>query len=210
LIDKLQLASTAQERIGLIPNNRDFVYDFLNPPEGATTTGQGGRTVLADREVFPALIGTGVSMTVGFIGPCGFNTPHTHPRSSEYNLIVQGRLGTEFMTENGARNIINTLETFQSTVFPQGAIHTEFNPDCTPAVFAAGFASEDPGVLQSAQALFGLQEPLVRAVLGNPEVIDGVDLEKFRDRLPANVALGVESCLKKCGLKKNPAPSGPY
>ena len=42
LINKLELAATAVDRIGLIPNDHDFVYDFLNPPpDGAITAGKG-------------------------------------------------------------------------------------------------------------------------------------------------------------------------
>jgi len=202
LIRELLLAPTAVEKLALIPSASDWVYDFHAPPPGATTAGKGGMTVKADRLAFPPLVGNGVSMTLGFIGPCGFNTPHIHPRSAEINIVVRGRLGTEFSAENGAKNIINELEEFQMTVFPQGAVHTEFNPDCTPATFVAAFADEDPGVQQSAQTLFGLQKKLVKAVLGNKEVIEGIDLDRFRDMIPDNVALGVESCLKKCGLQK--------
>jgi hypothetical protein len=200
LIDKLQLAPTAVDRLALL-KDEDFIYDFLNPPASAITKGKGGHTVKADRKDFPALIGTGVSMTLGFIGPCGFNTPHIHPRSSQINVVVKGKLGTEFIAENGARAISGVLETFQMTVFPMGATHTEFNPDCDDAVFVAGFASEDPGVEQLAQTLFSLDPELVKADLG-VDTINGEDIEEFRDRLPANVALGVESCLKKCGISK--------
>jgi hypothetical protein len=77
LITSLINAATQVERLKLLPNNSDHVYDFNKPPrDDAITTGDGGHTVKADRFDFPALIGTGVSMTVGFIGPCGFNTPH--------------------------------------------------------------------------------------------------------------------------------------
>jgi len=42
LIDSLELAATAVDRIALIPNDQDFVYDFLNPPPGdAITRGNG-------------------------------------------------------------------------------------------------------------------------------------------------------------------------
>lgn len=200
LIQALELAPTAVDRIALL-SDADFKYDFNNPPSSAVTTGKGGHTVRSDRKTFPALIGTGVSMTVGFIGPCGFNTPHVHPRSSEINIIVEGRLGTEFIAENGADPIQNTLEKFQMTVFPQGALHTEFNPDCTDAVFVAGFASEDPGVEQAAQTLFNLDPELVKADLG-VEAINGQDIEQFKNTIPANVALGVETCLKKCSISK--------
>ena len=87
------------------------------------------------------------------------------------------------------------------TVSPTGATHTEFNPDCDDAVFVAGFASEDPGVEQLAQTLFSLDPKLVQVDLG-VQTINGEDIEELRDRLPTNVALGVESCLKKCGVSK--------
>lgn len=201
VFEALTLAPTAKDRINMIKNPADWVYDFNHPPKSAITTGKGGHTVKADREAFPVLIGTGVSMTVGFIGPCGFNTPHTHPRSSEINIVVKGSLVTQFTLENGARSITNKLGTNEMTVFPQGALHTEFNPGCEDAQFVAGFASEDPGVQQAAQTLFALNDDIVEAAFAQ-DTFDGADLEKFRGLIPANVADGVGECLKKCGLSK--------
>ena len=109
---------------------------------------------------------------------------------------------TQFTLENGARTIHNTLATNQMTIFPKGALHTEFNPDCTDAMFVAGFADEDPGVQQAAQTFFGLDEDIVKAAIGNGFTFDGRDVDTFRKMIPANVALGVESCLSKCGRKK--------
>ncbi|MCJ1246984.1 hypothetical protein MMC30_004195 [Trapelia coarctata] len=197
----LELAATAVDRLAILTDPSDFVFDFQNAGTDAATKGKGGKTVKADRKTFPALIGTGVSMTVGFLGPCGFNTPHVHPRSSEINIVVQGSLVAEFVAENGARPIINTLTQYQMTVFPQGAMHTEFNPLCTPSVFVAGFASEDPGVQQTVQSFFALDGEIVRAALGG-EAVAGVDIEAFRGVVPRNVAVGVESCLVRCGLVK--------
>ncbi|KAI4127161.1 MAG: hypothetical protein LQ338_003338 [Usnochroma carphineum] len=201
LIAELILAAKAPDRINLIPNDASFKFDFNNPPDKTQTTGKGGHTVRADRESFPPLVGTGVSMTVGFLGPCGFNTPHTHPRSSEINIVVQGTLQTQFTLENGARTVHNTLGTHQMTVFPQGALHTEFNPNCDNAIFVAGFASEDPGVQQGAQTFFGFDQDVVEAAVGNDFTFEGKDVDKFKKLIPANVALGVESCLKKCQIQ---------
>ncbi|KAL8972115.1 MAG: hypothetical protein Q9183_000709 [Haloplaca sp. 2 TL-2023] len=200
IIARLLLAPKAPERIKLIQPDAAFKFDFASPPADTDTRGLGGHTVRADRESFPALIGTGVSMSVGFIGPCGFNTPHTHPRSSEINIVVQGALQTQFTLENGARTIHNTLGTNQMTVFPQGALHTEFNPNCEDAVFVAGFASEDPGVQSAAQTFFGFDQAVVEAAIGQDFTFEGKDIETFRSLIPANVAAGVESCLRKCGI----------
>ncbi|KAI4189615.1 MAG: hypothetical protein L6R41_001344 [Letrouitia leprolyta] len=199
-IDQLVLAAKASNRINLIQDDASFKFDFENPPDKSQTKGKGGQTVRADRQSFPPLVGTGVSMVVGFLGPCGFNTPHTHPRSSEINIVTQGTLETQFTLENGARTVHNTLGTHQMTVFPQGALHTEFNPNCEEAVFVAGFANEDPGVQQAAQAFFGFDSEIVQAALGNDFTFEGKDLDKFKSLIPANVALGVERCLKKCQI----------
>ena len=66
----------------------------------------------------------------------------------------------------------------------------------------AGFASEDPGVQQAAQTFFGLDDDIVTAALGGQEAFAGEDVEKVRSLIPANVALGVEKCLKQCGISK--------
>ena len=197
-IEQLLLAAKASDRIRLVDKDASFKFDFENPPAKTEVSGLGGHTVRADRESFPPLIGTGVSMTLGFLGPCGFNTPHTHPRSSEVNIVVQGTLETEFALENGARIVKNTLETHQMTVFPQGALHVEFNPNCENAIFVAGFASEDPGVQQAAQTFFALNQNVVEAAIGNDFTFEGKEVDRFRSLIPENVALGVESCLAKC------------
>lgn len=88
------------------------------------------------------------------------------------------------------------------TVFPQGAVHTEFNPDCTDAVFVASFPGEDPGVGQIAREYFGLEDEIVRGSSGGEIAVDGRDIKIFRSKIPANIAKGVDSCLAKCGIAK--------
>ena len=169
----------------------------------------GGHTVKSDRKLFPALIGTGVSMTLGFIGPCGINTPHVHPRSSQINVVVKNKLATEFTLENGARTIVNTLDEFEMSVFPQGAVHTEWNPTCEESIFVAGFASEDPGVQQSAQTFFGLNDAVIESTLGvGPNAtFNGEDLDTFKHLIPDNVAQSIELCLQSCNIQKKPKRS---
>lgn len=203
LINQLRLAATGRDRINLLPNDEDFTYDFQNPPtELGIATGLAGRTVTANRLTMPSLIGTGSAMTLGFLGPCGMNTPHVHPRATELNIVVQGTLRTTMILENNARPVENTNTLFQMAVFPQGALHQEFNPDCEPTVFVAAFNDEDPGTLQVADQIFNLQGNVIRAALGGDIVIDGRDLESVRGNIPANVAIGVEECLAKCGIAK--------
>lgn len=202
LIHALELAPTQRDRVNLLDQPGDFIFDFNNPPNASIVQGKGGRTVAATPDTFPAVIGNGVSMTLGFISPCGLNSPHVHNRATEINVVVQGRLVTNFLVENGVDSRSSLLSRFQMTVFPQGAMHTEFNPDCEDAVFVAGFNNVDPGVQQTAQTFFNLRPDISGATLGGLSHINGEDIETFRDMLPANVVLGIESCLKKCGISK--------
>ncbi|KAJ3485140.1 hypothetical protein NLG97_g6882 [Lecanicillium saksenae] len=88
-------------------------------------------------------------------------------------------------------------------VFPQGAIHQEFNPDCTDAVFVAAFPDADAGVNTIAQNFFSLRPDVVGATLGGIQTLEGKDIESFRHAIPANIALGIDACLNKCGIKRN-------
>jgi len=147
---------------------------------------------------FPALVGQNSAMTMGFLGPCGFNTPHTHPRAAELNLVIDGTVYTQMATENKARVVTTKLEKYQMTVFPQGAMHAEFNPTCENATFIASFGNSDPGTQQAAQTLFGLSEDLVGATFGG--AIDGAEIAKYYHVLPSPVAEGVQACLAQCNI----------
>jgi len=202
LIAQLVVAPLQLDRIALL-KDEDFVFDFRNPPGAVqVATGNAGRVVVANRKTFPALIGTGSAMAMGFLGPCGFNTPHTHPRATELNVPVVGGLHSSIVLENGSRVINSNVTTFQLHVFPQGAIHQEFNPDCGETIFVAGFNNEDPGTSQVADNFFKLPSDVLTAAVGGNIVVDGRDIEQFKTMIPHNVAIGVESCLKKCGLAK--------
>ncbi|KAH8600932.1 RmlC-like cupin domain-containing protein [Bisporella sp. PMI_857] len=208
LTQKLFLADLAADRYALLPNNKDFLFDF-NKPRG--NVGKGGDVFAANRKTFPALVGSGSGMAVGFLGPCGFNTPHLHPRATELQIVTEGKLITEMVPENGVFNgkdkstgrrvIRNEVGPYQMTPFYQGSVHAQFNPDCKPATFVASFNSEDFGAGQIADELFSMDDEVVAAAFG--QAIDGKDVDAFKKRIPESIALGVEQCLIKCKINKN-------
>ncbi|KAH7320659.1 RmlC-like cupin domain-containing protein [Stachybotrys elegans] len=206
IISQLKTAPTQEDRSRILDLEGDYVFDFAtkSPPEGsAQTSGLGGRSVTADAKSMPALVGLDSAMTVAFLGPCGMNTAHVHNRATELNIVVKGRLVTNFIVENGVRPIENTMSTYQMSVFPQGAIHQEYNPDCEEAVFVASFNDEDPGVGAIAQNFFGLRPEVVEATLGGPIQFDGADIDSFRHAIPANIAFGIDACLERCHITRN-------
>ncbi|KAI1079464.1 RmlC-like cupin domain-containing protein [Whalleya microplaca] len=205
-VQQILLSDTRADAINkVLTSDADFVFDFTVAKKNGP--GKGGELVTANRAAFPALTGTGIGMAVGFLGPCGFNTPHVHNRATELLLVAKGRVVSEMVVENGVvgdgaepRNIVNTLTEMQATPYYQGALHTQYNDDCEDAVFVAPLSDEDPGVNTMAQAYFALGNDVVRAAAGNS--VDGADVDKFRGLLSTNVANGVEQCLTKCNIPK--------
>jgi len=221
LIQELELAPTAIDRfkklflgadgkiLGADDLKKKVVFDFngATPAKGA----KGGSAAAANIKTFPVLTDLGISTTVAFLNPCGMNTPHIHPRATEFLTVVDGSIDFGFILENGLvdpavspnNEVASHLNKFEGTVFPMGSIHYQFNNDCKPATFVATLNSEDPGTSQVAQNFFGLNADIVKATLGFPESIDGKDIEQFRATIPANLALGIDKCLARCGISKN-------
>ncbi|KAJ4366503.1 hypothetical protein N0V95_000169 [Ascochyta clinopodiicola] len=176
------------------------VFSFNN---GTNSTG--GVTKAANIDTFPILTGLGISTTLGFLSPCGINTPHVHPRATEFLTLVEGSnlkfgyvLENNFVKAGQNPEIAGSLNKFEGTVFPQGSIHFQFNDNCKAATFVAALNSEDPGTSQIAQNFFALNSGVVNATLGFPKTIDGKNIEEFRNAIPANLALDVEVCLARC------------
>ncbi|KAI1459364.1 RmlC-like cupin domain-containing protein [Annulohypoxylon moriforme] len=205
-VQQILLSDTRADAINnVLKSNSDFVFDFNAARKFGP--GKGGEIVAANRKAFPALTGTGIGMAVGFLGPCGFNTPHVHNRATELLIVTKGKVVSEMIVENGVndaeggpRDITNTIEELQATPYFMGALHTQFNPTCDDVVFVAPLSDEDFGVNTMAQAYLSLQDETIAAAAGNH--IDGADIDKFRSLVSVNVALGVEQCLKTCNISK--------
>ncbi|KAF2716415.1 RmlC-like cupin [Polychaeton citri CBS 116435] len=194
-------ADTVQDRV---------VFNFNK----ANQTGEGGRLLVANEKNFPILVDLGISTAVAFLEPCGMNSPHTHPRATEFLTVVQGSLKAGFMLENAfvteedkAKKALTTqisaeLSAFEATVFPQGSIHFQFNDNCEPAAFVASLTSSDPGTSQIAQNFFFQDDEIVDIVLGKGEqTVDGANIEEFRSKLPSNLVRDMDKCMQRCNLK---------
>jgi hypothetical protein len=49
----------------------------------------------------------------------GANSPHTHPRATEVQIVVRGGpIFTEFIMENGVRPVKNNVSLGMATIFP--------------------------------------------------------------------------------------------
>lgn len=182
------------------------VFDFNKK---LVPQGDGGLFVLANENNFPILVDQGISTAVAVLNPCSMNSPHTHPRATEWLTVVDGQVQTGFMLENNflpnaktgalTTQISSNLTAFQATIFPMGSIHFQFNPTCEPATFIATLNHADPGTSQVAQNFFFLDDNIVNITLGEINNINAQNIDQFRNTLPPNLVQAVDSCLSKCG-----------
>lgn len=106
-LNQIKLAYTATERLSLIRSFGDpndyFKFDLT--PNGSLSNaanGLGGQAYLAEVGGYPVLMGTGLSVAIGYLNPCGLDSIHLHNRATEMVTLVKGvSLKTGFVLEDG-------------------------------------------------------------------------------------------------------------
>ncbi|KAH9864457.1 hypothetical protein J1614_010391 [Plenodomus biglobosus] len=212
----LAQSETAREAI-LFPNPPNAANDTFQYINNTVLPPTGGTIFLSTINNFPALGATGLSQAVGFVNPCGVNTPHWHPRANEFLTVTQGSLIGALLLESdaGSGNVVGgakppvgpytqvetTLANYTGMLFPKGLVHWQFNPECEPAVFVAGFDVADPGRVEAARAFFsGEPDELLEASVGYSEFLTPAQIKGLRPTLSSSFTAIVESCAKKCGI----------
>jgi len=113
-LNSLKLAYTMTERLSLLASFGDpndyFKFDLTpNGSQSNAANGLGGQGYLAEVSNYPVLIGTGISVAIGYLNPCGLDSIHLHNRATEIVTLVSGTsLMTGFVLEDGFGKIIPT------------------------------------------------------------------------------------------------------
>ncbi|XP_031379292.1 germin-like protein subfamily 1 member 13 [Punica granatum] len=144
----------------------DFLYQGLNMP-GDTNNKLGSKVTPVTVDQISGLNTLGISAARIDFAPYGLNPPHTHPRGTEFLIVVEGELYVGFVLSNqlGNRLITKVLKPGDVFVFPIGMIHFQLNVGKINAVAFAGLSSQNPGVITIANAVFGAKPPI------NPDVL---------------------------------------
>jgi quercetin dioxygenase-like cupin family protein len=141
-------------------NANDFFFQGLNIPL-STANPLGTNSTLANVDLFPGLNTLGLSIARIDYAPYGVNPPHTHPRASELLLVVEGAVGAGFVTSDpDYRFFTKILYPGDIFIFPIGLIHFNFNVGKTKAVAFASFGSQNPGVIDIPEGVFGSNPPI--------------------------------------------------
>ncbi|XP_068661140.1 germin-like protein 9-3 [Aristolochia californica] len=163
----------------------DILSDFLLPKnstfiDGSFFTFTGLRTVLemdvpptftvskASMTQFPALEGLSVSYALLQYPAGSVNPPHTHPRSAELLLVIDGSLEVGFVDTTN-KLYTQTLQVADMFVFPKGLVHYQYNADAQNSATAiSAFGSANAGTVSMPGSLF------------NTSIDDGILAESFK------------------------------
>lgn len=158
----------------------DFLFRGLNIP-GNTINKDGSNVTRVDINTFPGLNTLGISLARIDVAPHGgLNTPHHHPRATEVITVIKGTLYAGFIASNPPKGpnrfffkVLNEGDVF---IFPQGMIHFEMNFGEVPAFALSSFSSQFPGVVTTADAVFGSSPPvsvdlLAKAFQLDPKIV---------------------------------------
>ncbi|KZF20129.1 spherulin-1A [Xylona heveae TC161] len=198
LVAQLKTAATQLDRLNLLPENSDWLFDYSAQP---SFTFSPGSVVNANAATFPAAVGNGLTLAMINLGPCSMLPPHYHPRASNYVVAVAGTTDTFFIEENGARLVENTLTPMKMTIFPAASIHTMVNRGCDNAQLVSALSNEDAGTHNIANGLFSLPPELVAVALG----YSGVDVNQTASKIPpvgTGSIAGTKECLARCAKQK--------
>ncbi|OAP58912.1 hypothetical protein AYL99_06209 [Fonsecaea erecta] len=193
LVAQLRVANTNLDRMNLLPNDSDWLFDFTKQ---AQYTFSPGGVINANAATFPATVGHGMTMAMLNLGPCSMLPPHIHPRAANFVVAISGTTQTYMVAENGARTVTETLQPGQMTIFPQASIHTMMNIGCENAQLVSALNSDDSGTTNLANAFFSFPQNISGTVIGG-----GLSAPDIDTRVPpvgTGSIAGPQACIAAC------------
>lgn len=175
--------------------DEDFVFDLA----GSTPTvdASGGRQFVASRENFPALSlsngrnGGGGTQVLFKFEPCGFRTPHFHPRGTENIFVISGQVRANFLREGSSQQLVaNDISAGYAGFFPEAHVHFLQNIGCDEAMTLSTFDNSDEGIVDIAANLRFLRDT-IQITLGEDDLAPD-------DDLISDVLVQSQECLERC------------
>lgn len=102
----------------------------------------------------PGLNTLGISMSRLDFAPDSMFSPHYHPHASEILVFIEGTLEVGFVSSTN-NLFMKVSKKGNAYMFPQGLIHSQYNPGKTNGVAFSGLNSQNPGAVFVAKAVLG-------------------------------------------------------
>lgn len=150
----------------------DFYFSGLDKPGNTSNKFNSAGAPVNVAEI-PGLNTLGISMIRFDLNSNGLIPPHTHPRASEILTVLEGSLSVGFVSSiPDSRLFTKVLNKGDVFVFPQGLVHFQYNSGNQSTVALAALSSQNPGVILTANAVFGSNPPISDDVLTKAFQVD--------------------------------------
>uniref|UniRef100_A0A1D1XWJ3 Germin-like protein n=1 Tax=Anthurium amnicola TaxID=1678845 RepID=A0A1D1XWJ3_9ARAE len=160
----------------------DFFTSVLTTPGNTSANVYGFSATLTNVTNFPGINTQGLTLARVDVAPLGVVPPHTHPRSSEAVVVLQGELLVGFVDTSG-RQFSRRIRAMEAYIFPRGVQHFQYNPDpVSPVLAIAIFGSQNPGV-QFAAATFLSNPPVEVEVVKRSFAVSAEEAQRIRKSL---------------------------
>lgn len=155
---------------------KDFYYNLTTPLANKKFNAFNYSVAPIGVEQIPGLNTLGISLARVDFNPNGIKGPHYHPRASKVIHILEGEFHCGFISKNTFYDIyLNKGDVY---VFPQGTIHVIYNRrDDRPGAVLEVLNSQNPGLVQIPNAIFGSDPFLGVEVIDKAFKLDKKDLE---------------------------------
>ena len=153
---------------------------------GNTSNKLGSKVTQVSVNELPGLNTLGIQLARLDFAPKGLNPPHIHPRGTEILIVIEGTLFVGFVTSNQNNTnrlftkVLNKGDVF---VFPIGLIHFQLNVGYGNAIAIAALSSQNPGVINIANTVFGANPPISPEVLAKAFQLDKNTVEDLQKKL---------------------------
>ncbi|VFQ86650.1 unnamed protein product [Cuscuta campestris] len=147
-------------------------------------------------EELPGLNTLGVAVGRIDFAPRGISPPHTHPLGTEVIVVVEGTLYAGFVDSRN-KLFAKTLHPGDVFVFPKGLVHFQLNVGGGRASVFAGFGSQNPGGITTANSVFAADPPILPELLSKAFQLDKKVINHLQSQLctyssnPGSLALCV-------------------
>ncbi|KAI3867671.1 hypothetical protein MKX03_036581, partial [Papaver bracteatum] len=161
----------------------DFFYSGL-VNEASTANPFGLGVSPGDVTSFPGLNTLGISINILDLAPGGIVPIHTHPRATEDNLVIKGKVFFGFLNTN---NVLHSkvLKAGELSIIPEGLVHFVHNVGTKKDVVVAMFNSQSPGAAGFSFNLFGSTPAIPNDLLAKNFLVD--------DKVIANINIKTTS-----------------
>ncbi|KAK9267867.1 hypothetical protein L1049_010304 [Liquidambar formosana] len=148
---------------------------------GNTSNPLGSKATPATVAQIPGLNTLGISTVRIDYAPWGVIPPHTHPRATEILTVLDGCLYVGFVTSNPDNRLITkVLQKGDVFVFPVGLVHFQRNVGYGNAVSMSSLSSQNPGVINVANAVFGSNPLIAGDVLAKAFQLDKTTIARLQ------------------------------